>query len=106
MGESMELNNGLGPETIRDMTSERDRLRIEVAELRKQLDETQRQIEIWKEKYRHSEEQVALLDQDWHSMFRLLPRELQVTEEDILEIRRDPHTFEELWGLFEQHESK
>jgi hypothetical protein len=35
-------------------------------------------------------------------MFRLLPRELQVTEEDIRAIQRDPHTFEELFGEWER----
>lgn len=78
----------LSPATLEQMNAERDRLVQEVGELRKQLDEAQRQI--------------VVLDEDWHSMFRLLPRELQVTEEDIKEIQRDPHTFEELFREWEQ----
>ncbi len=104
MGESMALNNGeelrlcdgdghvvgffLAPAALERMNAEREQLAKEVDELRKRLDEAQRQ--------------VALLEQDWHSMFRLLPREYQVTEEDIKEIQRDPHTFEELFREWEQ----
>src|SRR5579884_1750676 len=107
MGDSTALNNGeqlqlcdakgrvvgvfLSPATLEQMNAERERLVKEIGELRKQLDEAQRQ--------------VALLEQDWHSMFRLLPKELQVTEEDIREIQRDPHTFEEILELFEQDKS-
>ncbi len=107
MGDSTALNNGeqlqlcdakgrvvgvfLPPATLEQMNAERERLVKEIGELRKQLDEAQRQ--------------VALLEQDWHSMFRLLPKELQVTEEDIREIQRDPHTFEEILEMFEQHKS-
>jgi SMC interacting uncharacterized protein involved in chromosome segregation len=104
MGESIPLNNGeqlqlrdsagrivgvfLSPATLEEMNSERERLAKEVEELRKQLDEAQRQI--------------AGLEQDWQTMFRHLPRELQVTEEDIREIQRDPHTFEEIFREWEQ----
>jgi predicted nucleic acid-binding Zn-ribbon protein len=105
MGDWTALNNGeqlqlcdangrivgvfLTPAALEQMNVERERLAKEVEELRKQLDEGQRQI--------------ALLEEDWHSMFRLLPKELQVTEEDIREIQRDPHTFEEILEMFEQH---
>lgn len=103
MGDSTALSNGeqlrlcdangrivgvfLAPAIVEQMNAERDRLVKENEELRKQLDEAKRQI--------------TLLEEDWQSMFRLLPKELQVTEEDIREIQRDPHTFEELfreWG--------
>lgn len=80
----------LAPATLEQMNAERERLAKEVEELRKRLDEAQ--------------QRMALLEQDWHSMFRLLPRELQVTEEDIREIQRDPHTFDEILKMFEEHE--
>lgn len=79
----------LSPATLEQMNAERQRLLQEVEDLRKRLEESQRQ--------------VALLQEDWQSMFRLLPKELQVTEEDIREIQRDPHTFEEILEMFEQH---
>ena len=44
MGESKELNNVLTPEAIRDLTAERDRLRTEVSELRRALDEARREV--------------------------------------------------------------
>ena len=104
MSGSLSLNNGeqlqlcdaegrivgvfLSPETLGQMKNERERLAKEVEELRKKLDEAQREI--------------ALLEEDWQSMFRLLPKELQVTEEDIREIQRDPHTFEEIFREWEQ----
>ncbi|MHB1422339.1 MAG: hypothetical protein ACYC3I_03910 [Gemmataceae bacterium] len=104
MTESIPLNNGeqlqlcdgagrivgifLSPTTLEQMNAERERLAKEVEELRKQLDRAQRR--------------VAVLEQDWQSMFRQLPRELQVTEEDIKAIQRDPHTFEELFREWEQ----
>jgi predicted nucleic acid-binding Zn-ribbon protein len=104
MGDLNALNNGeqlqlcdakgrivgvfLSPATLEQMHTERERLAEEVKDLRKRLDEAQRQI--------------ALLEQDWQSMFRLLPKELQVTEEDIREIQRDPHTFEELFREWER----
>jgi hypothetical protein len=107
MGDSTTLNNGeqlqlcdangrvigvfLTPAALEEINAERERSMKEISELRKQLDESQRQ--------------VALLEQDWQSMFRLLPKELQVTEEDIREIQRDPHTFEEILEMFEQHKS-
>jgi len=78
----------LSPATLEQMNAERQRLLQEVEDLRKRLEESQRQ--------------VALLQEDWQSMFRLLPKELQVTEEDIREIQRDPHTFEELFREWEQ----
>jgi len=78
----------LSPATLAQMNAERERLAKEVEELRKQLEKAQ--------------QEAALLEQDWHSMFRLLPRELQVTEEDIRAIQRDPHTFEELFREWEQ----
>ena len=121
MAESRELKNGeqfqlcdangrtlgvfLAPETVQQMNAERERLAKEADELRKQLEETQRQRDAWMEKARHSEERAALLEQDWHSMFRLLPRELQITEEEIREIQRNPHTFEEVLDLFTQRKS-
>ena len=77
----------LSPATLEQMNAERQRLLQEVADLHKRLEESQRQ--------------VALLQEDWQSMFRLLPKELQVTEEDIREIQRDPHTFEELFREWE-----
>lgn len=80
----------LSPTTLEQMNAERERLAKEVEELRKRLKEAQHQ--------------VAVLEQDWHSMFRLLPRELQVTEEDIREIQRDPHSFEEILKMLEEHE--
>ncbi len=79
----------LTPKAVQDLTAERDRLREEVGQLRKQLDEAQRQI--------------ALLEQDWQSMFRLLPRELQVTEEDIREAQRNSHTIDEVLQMLEQY---
>lgn len=95
MGEPLELNNEVATKVVQDLTTERDklrdeanRLRAEVAELRRALEESQRQ--------------VAMLEEDWQSMFRLLPKELQVTEEDIRAIQRDPHTFEELFREWEQ----
>jgi SMC interacting uncharacterized protein involved in chromosome segregation len=107
MGDSTALNNGeqlrlcdangcvvgffLSPAALEEMNAERERLIKEIGDLRKQLDESQRR--------------VALLELDWHSMFRLLPKELQVTEEDIREIQRDPHTFEEILEMFEQHKT-
>lgn len=107
MGDSTALSNGeqlqlcdangrlvgvfLAPAALEQMNAERDRLTREVEELRNQLEKSQRQ--------------VALLEEDWQSMFRLLPKELQVTEEDIREIQRDPHTFEEIEWMFEQHKS-
>jgi septal ring factor EnvC (AmiA/AmiB activator) len=118
MGESVALKNNehwqlcdgsgraigivLAPTAVEQMNAERERLANEVSELRKQLEETQRQLGSWQEKSRHHEEQIALLEKDWRSMFRLLPRELQVTEEDIAEIQRDPHSFEEILQMFEQ----
>lgn len=105
MGESIELRHGeqlrmcdgngrtigvvLSPGTLEQMTAERDQLREEVGQLRKQLDEAQRQI--------------TLLEQDWQSMFRLLPRELQVTEEDIREAQRNSHTIDEVLQMLEQY---
>jgi hypothetical protein len=78
----------LSPAALQQLRADREQLTREGEELRKQLEESQRQ--------------VALLEQDWQSMFRLLPKELQVTEEDIREIQRDPHTFEELFREWEQ----
>jgi predicted nucleic acid-binding Zn-ribbon protein len=78
----------LTPKAIQDLTAERDRLREEVSQLRKQLEEAQRQI--------------ALLEQDWQSMFRLLPRELQVTEEDIAEAQRNGIPLEKIIQELEQ----
>ncbi|HEY7428357.1 MAG TPA: hypothetical protein VH682_29260 [Gemmataceae bacterium] len=78
----------LTPKAVQDLTAERDRLREEVSQLRKQLDEAQRQI--------------ALLEQDWQSMFRLLPRELQVTEEEMREAIQNSVPFEKLIEELEQ----
>ncbi len=107
MKESKELSNGeelrlcdssgrivgifLSAAALEQMSAERERLAKEGEELRKRLDEAQ--------------QQIALLEQDGHSMFRLLPREYQVTEEDIKEIQRDPHRFEEVLQMWEQDES-
>lgn len=121
MGESTALTNGeplrlcdannriigifLSPAVLEQMNAERERLAKEVGELRKQLEETQQLLDSWKEKARLSNERMALLEKDWDALFRLLPRELQVTPEDIAEIQRDPHTFEEILQMFEQHKS-
>lgn len=104
MGDAIALNNGeqlrlcngngrvvgvlLSPAELEERNAERQRLIQEIGDLRKQLDESQRRI--------------VVLEEDWHSMYRLLPKELQVTEEDIREIQRDPHTFEELFREWEQ----
>jgi uncharacterized protein YhaN len=121
MGESTALNNGeplrlcdannriigifLSPAALEQMNAERERLAKEVGELRKQLEETQHLLDSWKEKARLKDERMGLLEKDWDALFRLLPRELQVTPEDIAEIERDPHTFEEILQMFEQHKS-
>src|SRR6185437_9612602 len=108
--EQLRLCNGNGrtvgifvaPTTLEQMNAERERLAEKVAELEKRLDETQRLLDSWKEKAQLGSEREALLEKDWHSMFQLLPRELQVREDDIAEIQRDPHTFEELFQEWEQ----
>jgi predicted nuclease of restriction endonuclease-like RecB superfamily len=108
MGDSISLNNveqlqlrdGTGrllgvfltPTILEQMNAERERLAKEVAELRKQLDEAQRR--------------VAVLEQDWHSMFRLLPRELQVSEEDIREALQNRIPLEKLIQELEQMGSR
>lgn len=104
MGDSIALNNGeqlrlcdangrivgvfLSPGTLEQMNAERERLTKEIEELREQLDKAKRE--------------VAVLEQDWHSMFRLLPKELQVTEEDIREAIQNSRPLEELIQELEQ----
>lgn len=108
MGDSAALSNGeqlqlcdangrivgvfLSPATLEQMSAERERLAKEVEELRKQLDKTQRE--------------VAFLEQDWHSMFRLLPKELQVTEEDMREALQNSMPLEKLIQELEQMGSR
>lgn len=95
MGEPLELNNEVATKVVQDLTTERDKLRDEANRLRAEVAELRRALEA-------SQRQVAMLEEDWQSMFRLLPKELQVTEEDIRAIQRDPHTFEELFREWEQ----
>lgn len=108
MGNSTALNNGeqlqlcdangrivgvfVSPATLEQMNAERERLVKEIGELRKQLDENQRQ--------------VALLEQDWQSMFRLLPKELQVTEEDMREALQNSIPLDKLIQELEQTASR
>lgn len=111
LNQNLELIDAMGhtvgivlpPKTAQELTAERDRLREEVRQLQNQLAEVQSQLNSWKEKARISEERATQWEQDWRDIYKLLPAELRVTEEDIAEIQRDPHTFDEILQMLEQY---
>lgn len=82
MGESNELSNGLEAKAFQEVTAERDRLRAEVAELRRALDEARLEL-------RDKAAITAERDQLLKSLYALWPKDDLITEEDIAEMDKN-----------------